>query len=133
MASRSSAWCKRWNRVYREPYFRSRLGKRRARKHSADRRGRSSRRRDVNGDGHTDLLLAGNFDGFKPEIGRLAAIEGLVLLGDGTGKLAAVRPTVSGFRVPGQSRDIQRVRTGRGDLLVVARNNARPLVFSKGK
>ena len=89
--------------------------------------------RDVNGDGHTDLLLAGNFDGFKPEIGRLAAIEGLVLLGDGTGKLAAVRPTVSGFRVPGQSRDIQRVRTGRGDRLVVARNNDRPLVFSKGK
>jgi enediyne biosynthesis protein E4 len=31
--------------------------------------------------------------------------------------------------VPGQSRDIQRVRTAHGDLFVVARNNDRPLVF----
>ena len=29
------------------------------------------------GDGHTDLLLAGNFDGFKPEIGRMASSYGV--------------------------------------------------------
>ena len=32
-----------------------------------------------------DLLLAGNFDGVKPEIGRMSASVGLFLRGDGTG------------------------------------------------
>ena len=35
----------------------------------------------------------------------------------------------SGFFVPGQARDIQRLRTARGDLYIVARNNDRPLFF----
>ncbi len=85
--------------------------------------------RDLNADGHVDLLLGGNFDGFKPEIGRMAATQGLVLLGDGAGGLTPVRAEVSGFRVPGQTRDIQRLRTRTGDRVVVARNNDVPLVF----
>jgi hypothetical protein len=84
---------------------------------------------DVDHDGHLDLLLAGNFDGFKPEIGRMSASYGLVLRGDGKGGFAPMRAPESGFFVPGQSRDIQRVRSARGDLYVVARNNDRPLVF----
>ena len=84
---------------------------------------------DVDHDGRTDLLLAGNFDGFKPEIGRMAASYGLVLRGDGRGAYTAVRAPESGFFVPGQSRDIQRVRTAQGDIFVVARNNDTPLVF----
>ena len=35
----------------------------------------------------------------------------------------------SGFFVPGQTRDIQRVRTAAGERYVVARNNDRPLLF----
>jgi len=31
--------------------------------------------------------------------------------------------------VPGQARDIERVRTRGGDLYVVTRNNDRPLIF----
>jgi hypothetical protein len=85
--------------------------------------------RDVDGDGKTDLLLAGNFDGVKPEIGRMSAGYGLLLSGDGAGGFTPVRAARSGFVVPGQARDIQRVRTRRGDLYVVTRNNDRPLVF----
>jgi hypothetical protein len=84
---------------------------------------------DLDRDGHADLLLAGNFDGFKPEIGRMAASYGLVLRGDGKGHFAPLHASRSGFFVTGQSRDIARVRTSRGDLFVVARNNDRPLVF----
>jgi hypothetical protein len=84
---------------------------------------------DVDHDGHTDLLLAGNFDGFKPDIGRMAASYGLLLHGDGKGRFTPIRTTESGFFVPGQSRDIARVRTAHGDLYVVARNNDRPLLF----
>jgi hypothetical protein len=84
---------------------------------------------DVDGDGHLDLLLAGNFDGFKPEIGRAAASFGLLLLGDGSGALRPVDATAGGFFVPGQARDIARVRTRGGIRYLVARNDDRVLVF----
>jgi hypothetical protein len=84
---------------------------------------------DVDGDGRTDLLLGGNFDGVKPEIGRLAASYGLLLRGTASGAFAPVPARESGFRVQGQVRDIQRLRTRDGVRYVVLRNNDRPLVF----
>jgi enediyne biosynthesis protein E4 len=86
---------------------------------------------DLTGDGHLDLLLAGNFDGVKPEFGRMSASHGLLLRGDGRGNFTSVVPVESGFVVPGQTRDIQRVRTARGELYLVARNNDRPLIFRR--
>ena len=84
---------------------------------------------DYDRDGALDLLVAGNFDGVKPEIGRIHAGYGVFLRGDGKGGFAASPPRESGFFVPGQARDIQRLRTRRGDLYVVTRNNDSPLVF----
>ena len=84
---------------------------------------------DVDGDGKQDLLLAGNFDGVKPEIGRMSAGYGLYLRGDGKGRFTPEQEVESGFLVPGQARDIQRVRTRSGSLYIVSRNNDRPLVF----
>ena len=84
---------------------------------------------DFDADGHQDLVLAGNFDGVKPEFGRMSASQGLFLRGDGKGGFSALPAAQSGFLVNGQARDIQRLRTRRGDLYVVARNNDRPLFF----
>jgi hypothetical protein len=84
---------------------------------------------DLERDGHVDLLLAGNFDGFKPEIGRMAASYGLLLRGDGNGHFTPVPRVKSGFFVAGQTRDIATVRTAHGEVLVVARNNDKPLIF----
>ena len=84
---------------------------------------------DVDGDGKLDLLLGGNFDGFKPEIGRAASSEGLVLRGDGAGHFTPLGAAESGFVVPGQTRDIRRVRTRGGVLYLVARNDDRALLF----
>ncbi|MGH7694381.1 MAG: FG-GAP repeat domain-containing protein, partial [Gemmatimonadaceae bacterium] len=86
---------------------------------------------DVDGNGTSDLLLAGNFDGVKPEIGRMSASYGLVMRGDARGGFIPLRTRESGFLVPGQSRDIQRMRTTRGRQFVVARNNDRPLIFRR--
>jgi hypothetical protein len=40
-----------------------------------------------------------------------------------------VRELESGFLVPGQARDIQRLRTRSGDIYIVSRNNDRPIIF----
>ena len=84
---------------------------------------------DIDGDGKADLLMAGNFDGVKPEIGKMSAGYGLYLRGDGNGHFTPVRELESGFFVPGQARDIQRVRTRKGNIYIVSRNNDRPLIF----
>ncbi|HEY6090482.1 MAG TPA: VCBS repeat-containing protein, partial [Gemmatimonadales bacterium] len=88
---------------------------------------------DFNRDGKLDLLLAGNFSGVQPEIGSMMASRGLLLFGDGRGGFAPVAGSESGFVVPGEARDIQRLRTARGELYVVARNNDRPLFFRRGR
>lgn len=84
---------------------------------------------DYDGDGKLDLLLAGNFDGLKPELGKMDGSYGLFLRGDGKGHFSPVRTVDSGFFVPGQARDIARVRTPTGDRYIVSRNNDRPLIF----
>jgi enediyne biosynthesis protein E4 len=88
---------------------------------------------DVDRDGRTDLLLAGNFHGFKPEIGRMSASYGLLLRGGAKGVFEPVGARESGFMVPGQARDIQRVRTATGELIVVTRNDDQPLVFQAAR
>jgi len=85
---------------------------------------------DADRDGRLDLFLAGNFDGVKPEIGRMAASYGLFLRGDGKGGFTPWRTAESGFVVPGQARDIQRIRRSGDDVYMVARNNDRPLFFN---
>jgi hypothetical protein len=89
--------------------------------------------RDIDGDGKLDLLLAGNFDGVKPETGRMSAGYGVFLKGTGAGKFTPVRTTESGFFVTGQARDIKRITTPQGELYVVTRNNDRPLVFGANR
>ena len=86
---------------------------------------------DFDHDGKLDLLLAGNFSGVQPEIGSMMASYGLMLHGDGHGAFTALDEAQSGFVVPGEARDIQRLRSARGDLYVVARNNDRPLFFRR--
>jgi hypothetical protein len=85
---------------------------------------------DVDGDRRIDLLLAGNFDGFKPEIGRMSSGRGLLLHGDGTGGFTPVHPRTSGFVVEGQARGIARLRTAAGVRYLIPINNDRPVMFS---
>ncbi len=84
---------------------------------------------DVNNDGIRDLLLAGNFDGVKPEIARLSESYGVTLLGSKSGTFTAAPRMRSGFFVRGQSRDIVRIKGRTGTRLLVVRNNDRPLMF----
>ena len=78
---------------------------------------------DINGDGHTDLMTAGNFHGAKPEFGHTDADYGLLLLGDGKGDFKALRSKASGLRLEGEIRDIARVKSGKKTRWIALRNN----------
>ncbi len=84
---------------------------------------------DYNGDGKTDILLGGNLFNVKPEVGRYDASYGSFLEGDGKGGFINIPPKVSGFRLGGEIRDIMRVNTSKGEILVIARSNEPVQVF----
>jgi len=79
---------------------------------------------DFDGDGKTDLIVAGNFYGVTPVQGRYDASYGLLLRGDGRGNFAPVDMERSGLAIEGQVRHMAFLQGARGErLIVVARNN----------
>lgn len=79
--------------------------------------------RDFDGDGRADLLLGGNFSGVTPLRGRYDASYGLLLRGDGAGGFSALDMSASGVAVPGEIRALALLRTRRGPVVAVARND----------
>lgn len=88
---------------------------------------------DVEGDGFRDILLGGNLYNTKPEVGRYDASHGVLLKGDGKGNFRSISSKETGLRMDGEVRDIITLRTARGELILVARNNDSILTFKKKK
>jgi hypothetical protein len=84
---------------------------------------------DIDQDGDLDVLGGGNFFGVSTYQGRYDASYGLVLRNDGKGNFVALSPVDTGFLLNGEIRDIRPIRTARGPLIVVARNNAGLQIF----
>jgi hypothetical protein len=81
---------------------------------------------DFDGDGHTDLLAAGNFHGVTPVQGRYDASYGLLLRGDGAGQFEAVDLESSHLLIEGQVRHMALLRRANGEhVILVARNGDR--------
>lgn len=79
---------------------------------------------DINRDGTTDIITAGNFYGVTPYEGRYDANNGTVILNKNNSEFKAADPLQTGFMVEGEARDIQLIKTQRGKkILAVARNN----------
>ena len=84
---------------------------------------------DINRDGRTDILTAGNFYGVLPYEGSYDASYGSVFLGTGNGQFQPLMALQSGWQISGEGRSIQYINgsTGKG-LYAAARNNA-PIQF----
>ena len=61
---------------------------------------------DVNGDGKTDLILAGNRFNVRPDVGRMDAGQGLLLL-QTPGGWSAAENTESGLYLPEEMTDMK--------------------------
>ncbi len=75
---------------------------------------------DVDGDGHLDLLVAGNLYDVDPNTPRADAGNGLWLRGDGKGHFTPVSPTESGFLAPGRVSGLALINTPTGKAVLVA-------------
>ncbi|MCK5278387.1 MAG: VCBS repeat-containing protein, partial [Cyclobacteriaceae bacterium] len=79
---------------------------------------------DYNEDGNLDLILAGNFFGFRIVYGRYDANKGLLLLGDGSGHFEEIPNVQSGLLVNGEVKDIANVQLAPDkNLLIFSVNN----------
>jgi hypothetical protein len=74
---------------------------------------------DVDGDGHLDLLVAGNMFETEPNTPRADAGNGLFLKGDGKGHFAAVSPRASGFLAPRNVAGLALLNTPSGKAVLV--------------
>jgi hypothetical protein len=90
---------------------------------------------DADGDGHVDLVCAGNNWGAEVETARYDAGTGLVLKGDGKGGFTPLALMRSGFFAWGNVKDLALLHTGpdRRPLVVVANNNAPLQAYGLGR
>ncbi|WP_420603028.1 VCBS repeat-containing protein [Flagellimonas sp.] len=89
---------------------------------------------DFNGDGHKDVLLAGNFYGTRVKYGRYDASKGTLLLGDGKGNFSGVGSSGSGLNVDGEVRDLALLNLADDKRVVVfVKNNAPVEIYSLDK
>ena len=88
--------------------------------------------RDLDGDGHPDLLCVGNNFGPEPSTGRFDGGLGLLLKGDGHGGITPVAPAESGIVVAGEARGAAAVNisgTSPATAIVVTQSNGPVLFF----
>jgi hypothetical protein len=90
--------------------------------------------KDLNGDGITDLFLAGNFYGVKPQTGRFDASYGVALLGTSNHDFQYMEPSQSGLFIKGEARDVASIKAATGEsYIIVAINNNNLYLFKRKK
>ena len=87
---------------------------------------------DLNQDGNLDIMAVGNNYGNEVFVGHLDALNGLVLLGDGSGGFKVVKNAQSGFNVPFDAKRLVRLKIGSGkDLFIASQNRDTLMVYTK--
>ena len=85
---------------------------------------------DVNADGFIDLVMGGNEFGFQPQLGRLDAGDGDVLINDGKGNFTVMDQTLTGIALPAQLRDIVLVKRNGNTAVLFLQNNELPVLYA---
>jgi hypothetical protein len=83
---------------------------------------------DWDGDGKSDILLAGNFHGYRVQHGPCDGSFGLLLKGDSRGNFRPVPPRESGLWASGDIRTGVLLKTGGGRQRVIFTQNDGPLI-----
>jgi len=86
---------------------------------------------DLIGDQNLDIWLGGNLYGLKPQIGRHDASRGVLLQGMGNRQYQTVSNLKTGISVEGEVRDAVMIKVGDEQVMLVGRNDKKPLVYKK--
>ena len=84
---------------------------------------------DLNGDGNTDIIVAGNEYQTQVSAGRYDASYGLVLMGDSKGVFNALSPVSSGLIIDGDTKDLKLIHLPKQQLLLAAVNDEKMKAF----
>ena len=85
---------------------------------------------DFNHDGNLDIAFTGNDFGTEVGNGRYDALNGIMLLGDGTGNFSPLSILQSGIYIPGDGRALIRLKGANNTyLLAASQNNSTVKVF----
>src|SRR5205085_5907852 len=84
---------------------------------------------DVNGDGHVDVVCGGNQFDFVPQLERLDASSGDVLLNDGKGNFTWVQTSETGLGLRGELRDIAELNINHKKYLLFLQNDEYPVLY----
>ncbi len=88
---------------------------------------------DINMDGMIDLLIGGNEFGFQPQLGRLDASSGDVLIKDKMGSFSVLSQIQTGFEMQGQVREIVAVKRNGQTNYLFLQNNEYPILVGYKK
>jgi len=78
---------------------------------------------DFNTDGNLDVILNGNDYGVEVSQGRMDALNGLLLLGNGKGNFKAQTIAESGIYIPGDGKALVSLTNAKGLNLILASQN----------
>ncbi len=84
---------------------------------------------DINHDGKMDLVLGGNQFDFQPQLERLDASQGDILINDGRGNFKWMEPEQTGLQLRGQLRDIEEIHCGNKNDLLFLQNDEFPVLY----
>lgn len=82
---------------------------------------------DFDGDGNLDVLVNGNDYSTDVAIGRMDALNGLLLKGDGKGNFSPLSIMQSGIYIPGDGKALVRLKGSKGNYLVAASQHNGPV------
>jgi hypothetical protein len=89
--------------------------------------------KDLNQDGKTDLVLAGNDAGFIPQFSKLDASFGHTLINRGNGQFDRLENQLSGFSVRGDTKSLTPIQIQGKEYLLVTLNELAPKLFTLPK
>jgi enediyne biosynthesis protein E4 len=87
---------------------------------------------DINSDRYPDVVMGGNQFDFLPQLERLDASKGDVLMNDGKGNFRWMETGQTGLGLRGQLRDIAEIRGKQKKYLLFLQNDEYPVLYQAG-
>ncbi|MEO6637001.1 MAG: hypothetical protein ABIN25_01920, partial [Ginsengibacter sp.] len=84
---------------------------------------------DINHDNKPDIIAGGNKFNFPPQIGRLDASFGDIMINTGNNNFSFLEQNKTGLHITGEIKDIQEIKGKHKSYILFTVNNQMPQLF----